>query len=95
MGERPAIDAETAARKWTVVWIVLLAAQGLAPSGGTPLFHWLPTPQAAVLHEFLARSGILVRLFREPASLRFGLPADEAGWQRLAQALADYRKESA
>lgn len=69
----------------------LLRAQGLAPDGGTPLFQWLRTPRATELHEFLARRGILVRRFEQPASLRFGLPADEAGWQRLAQALADYR----
>ena len=55
-----------------------------------------PFPMAVLcVLALLARRGILVRLFREPASLRFGLPADEAGWQRLAQALADYRKESA
>ncbi|HYQ39364.1 MAG TPA: threonine-phosphate decarboxylase CobD [Pseudomonas sp.] len=70
----------------------LLRTHGLTPAGGTALFHWLPTPQAAVLHDFLARRGILVRLFNDPASLRFGLPADEAGWQRLAQALAEYRQ---
>ena len=73
----------------------LLGTHGLVPDGGTALFHWLRTPRAAELHEFLARRGILVRLFSEPASLRFGLPAEEAGWQRLAQALADYQKESA
>jgi len=72
----------------------LLSAHGLAPAGGTALFQWLRTPQAARLHDFLARRGILVRRFETPASLRFGLPADEAGWQRLARALADYRKET-
>lgn len=69
----------------------LLETCGLTPCGGTALFQWLRIPAAAELHEFLARRGILVRLFAEPASLRFGLPADETGWQRLAQALADYR----
>jgi cobalamin biosynthetic protein CobC len=38
--------------------------------------------------EALARAGILVRLFQSPASLRFGLPDNEAGWQRLERALA-------
>lgn len=73
----------------------LLREQGLMPDGGTALFQWLRTSRAGELHEFLARRGILVRLFAEPASLRFGLPGDEAGWQRLAQALDDYQKESA
>lgn len=68
----------------------LLREQGLAPDGGTALFQWLYSAQADELHDFLARRGILVRRFAEPASLRFGLPADEAGWQRLAYALAEY-----
>ncbi|WP_349572407.1 threonine-phosphate decarboxylase CobD [Azotobacter salinestris] len=72
----------------------LLSAQGLAPAGGTALFQWVRTSEAARLHDFLARRGILVRRFDEPASLRFGLPADETGWQRLAWALADYQKET-
>ncbi|SDS57135.1 threonine-phosphate decarboxylase CobD [Pseudomonas oryzae] len=72
----------------------LLRAHGLPPAGGCALFQWLPLLQAAALHDFLARRGILVRLFSEPASLRFGLPADEAGWHRLARALVDYQKES-
>ncbi len=59
---------------------------GSSPSGSA-LFQWLQHPQAARLHEALARQGILVRLFERPAALRFGLPPDEAGWQRLAAAL--------
>ncbi len=65
----------------------LLAEHGLASSGGTALFQWIHAPQAAALHEQLARRGILTRLFTTPASLRFGLPGGEAQWQRLAQAL--------
>lgn len=65
----------------------LLVEQGLAPSGGTALFQWVRTPQAASLHERLARRGILTRLFTAPGSLRFGLPGGEAQWQRLEQAL--------
>lgn len=72
----------------------LFTAHGLLPAGGCALFQWLPLARATQLHDFLARRGILVRLFSEPASLRFGLPADEAGWQRLAQALTDYQKET-
>lgn len=72
----------------------LLGEHGLAPAGGCALFHWVSLLQAATLHDFLARRGILVRLFESPASLRFGLPGSEADWQRLDCALADYHKES-
>ncbi|MDH4612240.1 threonine-phosphate decarboxylase CobD [Pseudomonas sp. BN102] len=71
----------------------LLLDHDLAPTGGTALFQWLAREDAAVLHEFLAARGILTRLFAHPASLRFGLPPDEAGWERLHQALFDYSKE--
>ena len=67
----------------------LLRASGLPPAGGAELFRWVVTPQAAVIHERLARQGILTRLFSEPQSLRFGLPADELQWQRLHSALAE------
>jgi cobalamin biosynthetic protein CobC len=70
----------------------LLRAHGLAPAGGCALFQWLPRLDAAALNDFLARRGILVRLFNDPASLRIGLPASEADWLRLAQALAEYRQ---
>lgn len=67
----------------------LLTAHGLTPDGGTALFQWVRTADAARLHDFFARQGILVRLFATPASLRFGLPGCEEGWQRLEAALAD------
>lgn len=72
----------------------LLAAHGLTPAGGTALFQWVPLLQAAALYEYLARRGILVRLFTEPASLRFGLPASEADWQRLQRALRDWERSA-
>ncbi|MFT3759814.1 threonine-phosphate decarboxylase CobD [Thauera sp.] len=75
----------------------LLHAAGLGRPSGPSLFKWLPTPLAADLHDALARHGILVRLFdgtppggalpAVPPSLRFGLPPDETGWQRLEHAL--------
>lgn len=65
----------------------LLTHRGLTPSGGTALFQWLRTAQADALHQHCARQGILLRHFDTPASLRFGLPPDERGWQRLATAL--------
>jgi histidinol-phosphate/aromatic aminotransferase/cobyric acid decarboxylase-like protein len=49
------------------------------------------TERAAQLHDFLARRGILVRLFEQPAALRFGLPANAAQEQRLREALAAYQ----
>jgi cobalamin biosynthetic protein CobC len=72
----------------------LLKVYGLAPQGGCALFQWLITEYAAQLHDFLAQRGILVRLFVHNSSLRFGLPAEEADWQRLETALQAYRKIS-
>jgi cobalamin biosynthetic protein CobC len=71
----------------------LLCAQGFAPTGGCALFQFCCTPSAAELHEFLALHGILTRLFASPLSLRFGLPADEAGWQRLQVGLEAFAME--
>ena len=73
----------------------LLTQAGLAPSGGCDLFQYLRDDNAEQLHEFLARRGILVRLFAHPAAVRLGLPPSEADEQRLRQALDDYQKESA
>lgn len=67
----------------------LLREHGLAPHGGTALFQWLPHPQALVLHGALAEHAILTRYFAESSSLRFGLPANEADWARLATALRE------
>ncbi|THF63993.1 threonine-phosphate decarboxylase [Pseudothauera nasutitermitis] len=60
---------------------------------GPALFQWLPHPRAAALHDALARHGILVRLFASPAAVRFGLPADEAAWHRLDNALENVTRE--
>lgn len=65
----------------------LLAGQGRVV-GGTVLYRLIETPQAPSLFERLGRAGIYVRRFQhDPCRLRFGLPGDEAGWTRLAQAL--------
>ncbi|MGN7739443.1 threonine-phosphate decarboxylase CobD [Pseudomonas sp. 22526] len=71
----------------------LLERHGLKPLGGCALFQWLITDRAELLHEFMARRGILLRLFTHNSSLRFGLPADEADWSRLEQAFVTYAKE--
>lgn len=70
----------------------LLRAHGLEPSGGCSLFQWVRCADAANVHQQLARVGILTRLFEQPASLRFGLPCDEAGWARLAAALSEIKQ---
>jgi len=71
----------------------LLQSTGLNPAGSTALFQWITTPEAAEIHHRLAEQGILTRHFSKPASLRFGLPADPAGFQRLATALQQIRQE--
>ncbi|MBB5321051.1 threonine-phosphate decarboxylase CobD [Marinobacter oulmenensis] len=65
----------------------LLADTGLGESSGTILFRYLVTPDAGAIHQALARQGVLVRLFKSPSALRFGLPGSETEWQRLALAL--------
>jgi cobalamin biosynthetic protein CobC len=76
----------------------LLTQYGFAPLGGCALFQWLITPQAAALYEFCARRGILLRQFQNSgphnSSLRFGLPREEADWQRLETALQAFSKKT-
>lgn len=71
---------------------MLLRDHGLSPVS-QPLFSWVPDARAPALHEALAREGVWTRLFDAaggcPASLRLGLPPDDAAcWQRLDRALA-------
>nr|MBL8412536.1 threonine-phosphate decarboxylase [Dechloromonas sp.] len=66
----------------------------LTPLGevkSTALFATLNSPQAAELHEALARQGILTRHFDQQPLLRFGLPGNEGEWHRLADALATWK----
>ena len=83
----PAADGQRLAR--------LLGSHGLQPTGGCSLFQWVAMPHAGVVHEYLAAHGILTRLFLTPSSLRFGLPPDEAGWQRLDTVLSGFARELA
>jgi len=89
-------------RDWqAVARLHLLAASQrlaslLAPLGETkssPLFVTLNLPQSGELHAHLAAQGILVRRFDQHPLLRFGLPGDEADWQRLNRALADWKPQ--
>jgi cobalamin biosynthetic protein CobC len=77
--------------------VTLLTRHGWAPQGGCALFQWLMTPHAHALYEFCAQRGILLRLFinggPHNSSLRFGLPRDEADWQRLDAALQAFPRE--
>lgn len=65
----------------------ILEQAGLPVSGQTDFFAWVRSPQALKLHEDLQSRAILTRYFATPASIRFGLPADDAGYERLAHAL--------
>lgn len=56
---------------------------------GTPLFRTVLTPNAAAIQEALAQQAVLVRLLDRQDGLRFGLPPDEAGYERLDAALRD------
>ncbi|MDB5589756.1 threonine-phosphate decarboxylase CobD [Enterovirga sp.] len=74
----------------------VLAGAGLRIVGGTSLFRLVEVPAgeftAADIHEGLARARIWVRRFPErPSLLRFGLPPDRAGLDRLAAALPGRR----
>jgi cobalamin biosynthetic protein CobC len=70
----------------------VLNAAGLEVAGGTSLFRLVRAGVASELFHHLGRAGILARRFAgEPAWLRFGLPASEPDWRRLAAALADFR----
>ena len=67
--------------------------QLLAPLGevkSTALFAALSTPHSNELYEFLASQGILTRRFEQHPLIRFGLPGDEAAWQRLTSALSTW-----
>ncbi|MBK5511117.1 MULTISPECIES: threonine-phosphate decarboxylase CobD [unclassified Pseudomonas] len=72
----------------------LLERYDLKPQGGCALFQWLITERAEELHAFMARRGILLRLFTHNSSLRFGLPADATEEARLEQALQAFAKET-
>ncbi|MBK1734742.1 threonine-phosphate decarboxylase [Halorhodospira abdelmalekii] len=66
----------------------LLDNAGLPVAGRTALYCWVPIAAPRAYQHALARAGIWVRAFDEPAGLRFGLPSEEDEWQRLAAAVA-------
>ncbi|TQK00125.1 threonine-phosphate decarboxylase CobD [Herbaspirillum sp. SJZ107] len=86
-------------RAWQQATQARLARDGermralLPGASGTPLFHWWAQAQPEAFHEHMARRAIWVRLFRDAArGIRIGLPATEAHWQRLEQALRDWNQ---
>lgn len=68
----------------------LLARHGYPAHGGCALFQWLSHSRAAELHAFFAQRGVLLRLFSQSSSLRFGLPPDEAAWARLDEVFSAF-----
>ncbi|QNK00170.1 threonine-phosphate decarboxylase CobD [Dyella telluris] len=65
----------------------VLSRHDMTPTAGSAFFQWWQDARAEAVHVALARQGIFTRLFTAPASLRFGLPADDAGFCRLDDAL--------
>ncbi|RCS25365.1 threonine-phosphate decarboxylase [Phyllobacterium salinisoli] len=66
---------------------------GMEEIGGTALFALVRHPEAHGLHEQLCRRRILVRKFDyAPDWLRIGLAGNEAGFERLEQALTDVHR---
>jgi cobalamin biosynthetic protein CobC len=66
----------------------VLLRHGLIPQGDCPLFRLVETPDAPLLFELLAATGILTRPFDyAPDWLRIGLPGNADGLARLDRAL--------
>ena len=65
----------------------LLTQYQLTPTGSTQLFQWVLTEHASQIHHKLAEQAVFTRIFKQPASLRFGLPANKTEWQHLERAL--------
>tara|TARA_R110002050_G_scaffold1244_2_gene8545 strand:- start:71951 stop:72937 length:987 start_codon:yes stop_codon:yes gene_type:complete len=65
----------------------LLTRYNLSPTAGCNLFQWVCSSHAEKWHQQLAQQGIFTRLFKQPTSLRFGLPKTKSDWQRLTLAL--------
>ncbi len=62
-------------------------------ANGSALYQWWPEQHAQSFWLHMAQRGIWVRLFtRGACGIRLGLPPDEAGWQRLEQALLERKQ---
>ena len=70
----------------------LLSRHRLTVVGGTDLFVLVENDDAGNVHHALAGRGIWTRCFDDqPKWIRFGLPADDAGFRRLDDALREIR----
>ena len=89
LGDRDWLDrCARSLRDAAVVLDAMLVRAGFCIVGGTALFRLADSQAAWSWFEHLAAQGILVRRFeRQTRWLRFGIPADEAAWQRLDDAL--------
>ena len=86
-------EARTALAQASARLAAVLAPLGVTPDAvtRTPLFCTLRVDRAetlAALDAHFARRAILVRRFDEHGLLRFGLPPDAAGWERLSAGVA-------
>lgn len=70
-----------------------LEAAAFAPDAGSAFFQWKRDSRAGELHDALARRGILTRVFQTPSSLRFGLPPDDAAFERLREGVSAALRE--
>ena len=71
-----------------------LLAEHRIDAGGSALFQWWPQAQPEAFWRHMAERGIWVRLFTHAArGIRLGLPPDENGWLRLAQALKEWTRD--
>ncbi len=86
--------------RWQTEARVDLAAAGqrlaalLEPLGevsSTTLFSTITTPDVSALSEHFSRRAILIRCFETHGLLRFGLPGNEAAWERLASAVNEWK----
>lgn len=69
-----------------------LGAAGIAPAGGTTLYRYAHHSEARALADALSRRGILVRTFAfDATALRFGVPAHQGDFERLTEALREWR----
>lgn len=70
---------------------LLLQQAGFDTVQGCGLFQWLLCDDAQQIQQWFASRGVLLRLYQQSASLRFGLPGLEAEWQRLGNLLSELK----
>ena len=90
LGDQPWADRTRSALKQQANALDdVLVKAGFAIAGGTPLFRLARHPEALKLHAQLAKRHIWCRSFDWADDLlRFGLPSDAVGLNRLAAALS-------